>query len=884
MKHPPRWAERLVQRWSTGSAAGPSVAGDLWEEWRRVLDEDGARSADRWYVRQAIRVSLRYALGRTLDGLVATPGALARDVRAALRGLRRSPGFALVATLSLGGALGLTTAVFALINGLLFAPLPWPDAERLVDVDMQHPREVCAGCSVGASYPAFSEWRERGVGLESLGAMEGFSVLLVGPSGATRVQATAISPEVPELLGADMAIGRTFTADEHRAGGRRVVVLSHALWQRELAGDQAVLGSGLTVDGVMHEVVGILSDETRLLDRGELWLPIESRHDPGDGLAEQGLWVFGRLRPEAEPSRVAETLTALHSGLASEDPTVDSEWSARVVPMRVGLVDEVGQTDMAWLVLGAAGSVLLIACLNLASLLLARVTERAQELSVRGALGASTVRLARLVLVEAALVAGIGAGVGMVVTVWARSALMASLGGVLPPWATFPIDTRVWTAGVGGATAAALFCGLAPALRAARRRDRAMLQGTTSTDGASVLRRHRFLLGAQVALGVGLVASTALAIQSFERVSDFDDLGYRWDEVLGVRVVADAQRYPTAFERATLHAGVLEAFGAHPAVTETAAEAQLFIGSWGAADGGSPMHIVGRPEPVPDRIVPRHSLAVSPGYFDLFDLPVERGRPITASDGPGAPPVAVVNREAARLLWPDSDPLGARFTLDNGTVAGGITVVGVVSDVVINPMSESRRVGARIYFSLDQSEATEVVYRLGYDGQAPSRTEIAERLAEVDPFLPIESVTTVRQELRRWIMPVIVSAGVLGTLGGLALVLLALGVFGTLSYQVAARAREIGIRRALGAGAPRLAREMARDVLRVVAVGLAGGSLLAALAGTALRSSFVQIGTSDPLLLAASALAVLLAAGLAASPPSRPDDRSDRYTQGRMIG
>ena len=863
---PPRWAERWVQRGATGSAAGPSVAGDLWEEWEGKVRSRGRASADRWYIATAITLAVRYRLGRTADVLREAPGLSIREVGQAARTLRRSPRFVLVAALSLGGGLGLTTAVFAVINGLLFAPLPWPGGDRIVDLNLMHPREVCSGCSAGASYPAFLAWAERADGVEAIGAMDSRSVLLTGDRGAERVQASEVSSEIPEILGLTPAIGRLFTVDEHRSGGPLVAVLSHDLWVRRFSESREVLGMPLLVDGRIHQVVGVLPAGARRLDRGDVWTPLETERSTGT-LSETGLWVLARLEPGADRALLAATLTAIHSGLAAADPEVDDDWAARVTPLRASLIDEIGDPAIALVFLAAAAGVLLLACLNLAALLLARVTERHRELLVRTALGAGGRRIVALVLVETGIVVALALVVALVVTLGGRAALIATFGAAMPPWTAFPLDVRVLLAGGGGGLLAVAACGLMPALHAARGSLQGVLPSQATTRSPAVLRRHRVLLGLQVAAGVALVSSTALSVRSFQRVADFDDLGYRSDGIIGVRVVAESPSIDSPVARASFLDAVQATFSAHPAVDAVTAEAQLFIGSWGAADGPSPLWIDGRSEPVPDRIVPRHAMAVAPDYFDVFQIPLLRGRTIDGRDGPGSPATAVVNQEAARLLWPEADPMGARFTLDNGTVDGPITVVGVVGDIVMNPLSESRRPQARIYFSLAQANTSDVVIRASYSGEAPTPREWAERLSEVASDVPIEGVTTVRQELRRWIAPVIATAGIMGTLGGLAIVLLALGVFGTLSYQVSARTQELGIRRALGAPPARLVHETARDLLVVVAWGVLGGIGLAVLAAGLLRSSLVQIGTGDPFLLAMAAGVVLLAAVAAAIGP-----------------
>lgn len=879
---PPRLAERLLARWvpRTG-AAGPAIPGDLAEEYRALRRRRGRWTADAWYVGQVLAVGGPYrmaAAGRRIGPLVR---GLGLDVRAARRSLARTPGLVAVGVLSLALGTGLTSAAVTLVDAIWFAPLPWPDAHRLVDLEDTHPVEVCAGCSPGTSYAAWHEWRQLPVFDESA-AFEARQAVLTRGESARSVRISAVAGDGFGILGLPLALGRGLTPGDAAPDAPPAVVLTHDLWTSAFGADPGVVGRTTRIDTVPATVVGVLAPDARPLDRAQAFVAF----DPATATPEhrsRTLWAIARLAPGVDVETADAAVSTFARDRFAADPALEPGWSARAVPLREVLVRGAAEPAVAGALLATTLLVLLLTTANLASLLVARVTDRESELGLRAALGAGRLAVARAAAVEAGLLAGAGGLLALIMTAGAAELLGARFGSELPGWITVRADLRLAAAAVAVTVVTAAACSGLPLLRALRI-VRPSGAGAGRSDDVRRLRVHDALLGLQVFMGVILVAGSLTAVASFVRVSDFDSLGHRWQGLTNVLVVP-----ATAPEAAAATADDLrEAFAAHPAVESAAVSRTLFLGTWGSGDAASPLRVEGHAEAVLDRDVPRHSLAVAPGYFDLFEIRLRAGRVIDPGDRAGAPGAVVASVAAARALWPELDAaavVGRRLELFDGGARHPFTVVGIVDDVVANPGSESRRPTPRLYTALaqtppallDATPGSVLAIHLDLREGAPGPATWRDLVARVAPAAVVQDVTTVEAGLRRWIQPVRTTGLALGGLATLAVFLLALGVYGTMRHRLAATRRETGIRLALGADAVRLTRAVAGRPGRVVAVALSTGLAAAPLATRAFPGG-LPLGSGDVRVLVAVAALVGAVAAAAAWGPLRRAARLDPAT------
>ena len=875
---PPAWLERALGRWIPEGASGrASVLGDLHEEYLRVRGRRGRLASDLWYAAQVSALGVPWAFRALGVRLLEATSGLVLDLRATLRGLRRAPVLVGVGVLSLALGSGLVTAAATLVNGAWFAPLPWPEPDRLIDLEDTHPTEVCRDCSPGTSFRAYTAWQEELGGVfDRIEATDRQRVTLRIGNLPVDVVVMSATPGLPELLDLDTGLGRLFGVEDTEIGSEPVTVLTFEAWQRLFGEDPSAVGEVVELDGIRHTVVGVLRPAARPLYQADLLVPIRRDQEVG-GFDDRGLWVIGRLAPGVGLAAADEALAALATGLYAEDPALEPGWSARATPLRTVLARSGAAPSTAFALVALCLIVLLVAALNLAALLLARVTQRAQELGVRSALGAGRIRIARAAVLDALLLAGAG-GVGGVFLTWmARDAVIATFAAELPPWVSFPIDLRVLGATIASVALIAAVTGLLPLVRSwAHARER---EGAPTSRGGRA-RAPDLLLGAQIVLGVVLVAGSFGALRTFRTVSDFDRLGHRWSGLTNVSLQVPAPPAAEGTSVAELARRLDDALDAHPGLEGHALSRTLFLGSWGTEDAESPVRVSGAPEPMRNDRVPRHSLAVGPRYFELNEIPILAGRGIARTDGPGAGPVAVVSQGAARSMWPDrmdADVVGASFTLTVGETSETFTVVGVAAPVVSRAWSEDSVADPRIYTALSQtrdglyagSPGGGLLLRVDPRGTPPSAESWAVWLDEVAPEAAIQSVDDVEGVLRASIRGIWLTGVVLGGLSALVLALLCIGIFGTVSYRIASRRKDIGIRIALGADGGRVIRAVGGRLARVVVASLGAGAALAWAADRVLAAGGVPVGDADPVVLGSVAVLIGLAAALACALPIR---------------
>ena len=792
--------------------------------------------------------------------------ALRQDLRYALRTLRRSPGFALavVATLAIG--IGANTAVFSAVNGVLLRPLPFREPDRLMAIWGHH---VSIGRET-ASLPDFLDWRRQSRGFERMAALTNTRYNLAGEGEPEVVRGAIATADLFPLLGMTAERGRVFGPESERAGAARVVLLGEGFWRRRFGASPEVIGRSLLLSGVSHTVIGVVPQARRLQQEADVWTPLTT--DTALGRRSDFLTVVGRLAPGVTAERAQQEMSTIATRLEREYPASNSGWGVELVGLQEQLV---GAARPALLVfMGAVALVLLIACANVANLLLARVASREREVTIRAALGAPRHRLVRQLLGESVVLALAGGTVGMLVAMWGAQLLSALGPGAIPRREELGIDP----AALGFALALSLTSGVLFGLVAARRAlgveaHAGIREGGRGLSGGVGLRRTRSLLVlSEVALAFILLVGAALLLRSFARLQQVEP-GFAGGGLLTARVSLPRGTYAEEPARAAFGERLLARLQATPGVRSAALVSDLPL-------GGSPPYwaftVAGVEPPPPDVAQDAVVYFSSPGYFSTVGIPLRDGRLFDASDRADAPPVAVIGEALARRYWPDRSPLGQRITFDNptDTSATWLTVVGVVGDVRQETLAAPAY--PQVYLPFAQTPVRSVVVVARSDGDPLGLLPaLRGHTAELDPTLPLSEVATMDQVVAATLARPRVNALLLSGFALVALALAAIGIYGVISYGVIQRTRELGIRTALGADSSRLLRLVVRQGMAPVLLGVALGAAGALAGGRVLRSLLFGVGVADPATFVAVTLFLLGVALLASYLPARRASRSD---------
>jgi putative ABC transport system permease protein len=771
-----------------------------------------------------------------------------------------------VAITSLALGIGANSTLFSLVRATVFPSLPYRDASALVDLHEVSP-DLCDGCGVGTSFDSYREWKQRARSFENMGASHEDEFVVSGPDEAVRVPGALVTASLFPTLGVRPAFGRGFSADEDRVGGPRVVLLSYGLWEGMFGSDASIVGKPVRVNGLPATVVGVMPKGFGYPEFARMWTPLGAyvtRSPRDDRTAD----VIARLAPNVSLEQARSEIASLTTQIAADHPKEYRGWSATATPMLDVLRGDSGPPFL--ILLGASAFVLLIACANLANLMLARAARREREVAVRLALGAGRGRLIRMLLAESFLVSISGAALGLLITLWGVDAVPRLIDAQIPFWIVFQVDWRVAAFAVVLAGMTALAVGLVPALRASRPDLVESLKdgAQSATTSARRSRLRSVLVVAQIAGAMILLAGAGLMIKTFLRSRNTTDLGYDPRNVLTASVHLQQPRYHDAAQVATFAGAVEERVAALPGVTASTVEHTEFLGTFVGALGN--VTLEGATSAVPDNVVPRFGKAVGADYFRVLRIPLRRGRTFTRADRSGAPLVAVLNEAAARTLWPNGDALGKRLKLGQpNDDRPWLTVVGVVGSTIGSPLGRGRPTGF-IYVPFAQQPGRPVTVLARTAGQpldlaAALRTEVR----GVDPDAAVDAVTTMEASLSSWIAPVRFFARLLTALAALAIALAALGIYGVVSYTVSQRTREIGIRVALGATPQGILRLVVGYgvVLTVigVAIGVAGSFAVTGV----LRGILFETSATDPAVFIAVSLLLSIVSVAACYGPAR---------------
>jgi predicted permease len=806
-----------------------------------------------------------------------------QDLRYGARMLLKQPGFTLIAVITLALGIGANTAIYSVVNAVLLRPLPYPDSDRLVRL-----REVGLDGSDGpVSYLNFTDWRAQQTVFEHMGLYRGWTYNLTGTGEPRRLTAGHVAADVFAALGVQPVLGRVFTNNEDKPGGPPVVVLSHALWQNRFGGDPAIVNQTITLDGIAHTVLGVMPAGFEFLGRVNLWAPVEAGfatwERQGRGQRSDSS-VLARLKPGGSFEQARAEMDAIGARLAQQYPDANKN---RRVGMEFLLDSRVGQVRRAlWILFGAVALVLLIACANVANLLLARATVRQREMAVRAALGASRWRIIRQLLSESVLLAAVGGAAGLLLAQWGLHVIVALAQRSLPRLDEIRLDGRVLLFSAAVALLTGILFGLAPAWQTGRMNLQSTLKETvrSATVGRAQLRYG--LIVAEIALTLMLLVSAGLLLRSFHKLERVDP-GFDHERVLTFRVNLPGRKYPNDDAYSGFYESLLARLRALPGVQAASVASQLPLDTRGWK---TTYMIEGRPELPPSERPSMEVHLVGPDYFRVMGIPLLRGRPFTEQDNRdhmrGTPReqsvnamlnVIIIDEEFARRHFANEDPIGRQVRIPWGPreLNPVMTVVGVVKRVREERLSEQ---GGQVQAYLSAIQRPQGLMSVMIKTTVAPETLIAaarDQVFALDPEQPIYDITTLAEMRANSIAPQRLNLTLLGVFAAIALSLAAVGLYGVMSYGVSQRTREIGIRMALGAQAGDVRTMIVRQGLMLLFIGIAIGLAGAFALTRAMTSLLFEVSATDPLTFIAIVLLLTIVALLACYLPARRATRVD---------
>jgi putative ABC transport system permease protein len=800
---------------------------------------------------------------------------LAQDVRYGVRSLLKAPGFAAVAILTLALGIGANSAIFSFVDGVLLKPLPYPDPERILLLWEKPP----GGGNNVVSAMNFLDWRSQSSSFTGVAAITGRSMTLSGTVEPTLMRVARVSAAYFDILGVKPKLGRTFASDEDTPGKEHVIVMSHRLWTTQFGGDAGIVGRSVTLDGEAYTIIGVLP-EGSVFDRtfNQMWRPLA--FTAGERTRNfHWLQVYARLKPGVSIEQARAEMDAIGGRIAQDFPDSNKGWGVSIVRYMDSIVGPQLRSSL-YVLLSAVGMLLLIGCANLANLTLARGTSREREVAVRASLGAGRGRLVRQFLTENIVLAAAGgiAGIGV------GYAFMRLLTIMLPPFflpavANVVMDTRLLAFAFVLSVATGLIFGLAPALQATKPDlASAMKEGGRGSSGDTGRRRLRSaLVVVEVALAFILLAGGGLLVRSFFQMMNVP-LGFDATNVLTLRLPIPGDRFPDGEQLNTYVRSLVDRVRSVPGVRGAAAADALPLEGF---NNGMPFLIAGR-----DAVDRANRQAcgfkmVQADYFRVLGIQVIKGRPFTDRDVKGAPPVAVINQVMANRFFAGQDPIGQRVLVQEivpGKPQLGPEIpweiVGLIADERTGSLEGTTRAGMYVPMEQSPSSFVSVVLRAEIEPEPLARAVTA-AVHEVDKDQVVSDVRTLERIKTESAASNRLRTTLLAVFAGLAVLLSAIGIYGVISYTVAQRTHELGVRAALGASTGALLGMVLRNGMSLAGLGLVLG-LAGALALTRLLATLlIGVGARDPLTLSASAAMLAAVALLACYVPARRAARLD---------
>jgi putative ABC transport system permease protein len=840
-----------------------SILGDLDEEHAAITRRRSRFAANLWYWTQVVRLPRHRNHARPIFGV----GGVMSEFRLAFRNAFNHPAHAALIVIALALGLGLNAAVFSMGDALLFRPLPFPHVDRLVAIGHYRPGDL-DNLASNATPAGFLDWKRSGGPFDRMVAWGGWSANLTGGTEPERIVASRVSPDLFETLGVTMPIGRGFGEADATAGRHRVAILSDGLWHRRFGGDRSIIGGTVHIEGNAHVVVGIAPPRFSFPQGSEVWVPLVFDAEEVAIRNQRYLTVVARLNEDATLENARAHMAVVSANLKQQYPADIGLLETAVQPIGEGLGDP-GSANLVIIWQISALLVLLIACANVASLLLARGAARARELAVRLAIGASRWRVVRQLLCESLVLSALAIPVALGLAWWMlrliTSYMPARIANFIIGWDQIDVDGRVLLFTATGAVITTVVFGLLPALHASSLKmvDTLKEGGRGATAGR--LRVRRTLVTAEIALALPLlVAAGMTALGTWRFVNG--PQGYDPHGVLAFRTSLPEAAYPGLAERARFAEQVVARLKEIPGVTHAAA---TNVNPSSNSGWTTRYEIEGDPPPpTPDQRPLADYRTITPDYFDTMRLPLTGGRGFSTADTRESQPVAIVSESFVTRHWPRQDPVGRRIVIP-GRERVVATIVGVAGDHV-HDWFVGQLARPVIFRPATQTMPGTLAFALRSGGDpALLAAQARAAVARVDPNQPIYQVMRQVDQVRERAIGPQYAAGMMALFGGLALLLSVIGVYALVGYYVAQRRQEIGVRMALGAQARDVVRQTVRQAATMAGVGVAIGAAAAFAISRMLEASMMGIAQNDPRLLAGFAAILALSALVAGYVPAR---------------
>jgi putative ABC transport system permease protein len=794
-------------------------------------------------------------------------GTLLQDLRYGARALLLKPGFAAVAIMTIALGIGATSTIFSFVNGILLRPLPYQNSERLVLLDENAPKRGVV--SMGVSFPNFVDWREQNHVFEDIGTYQEDSLTLAGDGEPEQLASALVSEGTFEVLGIAPILGRTFVAEEDRPDQDTVAILSYGLWQRRFGSNPKIIGQTINLNNRPRTVIGVMPPGFRFPEVAELWTPMAldsqkwTRND-------HGLSAIARLKPGVTLEQAQAELDAIALNIEKQNPVSNEGLGVKVSGLRAGLVGDYRQALL--ILLGVVGFVLLIACANVANLLLARASVRQKEMAIRSALGASRARIFRQLLTESLLLGLMGGAFGLVLALWGLDLLLAAIPVEVPFWMKFSMDGRVLSFTIGISLLTGLVFGVAPALQASRPDlNETLKDGGRTGTGTGHHRLRNLLVVAEVALSLMLLVGAGLMMRSFLRLQQVNS-GINPENVLTMEVPLPRAKYPEPEQRSAFFKQLVERVSALPGAQAVGAISNLPLSGsrWGRSltVEGRPVLSVGQADMI-------NHCVITPNYFRAIGTPLLMGRDFSDEDAKDATKVTIIDERLAEQYWPGESPLGKRIRFGPPeSNEPWHTIIGVVGAVRHERLDTVTR--KTVYLPHLQIPIREMTLAVRTVTPLESlAAAIRSQVLELDRDQPVTNVRTMTEVVSRSVWQTRLYTMLFGAFAAVALILASVGIYGVMAYSVTQRTHEIGIRMALGA--------QTRDVLRMVVgqgmllalVGVAIG-LVGALALTRVMASLLfNVSATDPQTFVGVSLLLTGVALLACYIPARKATKVD---------